>query len=135
MANANKTKETGASVDAFIAKVKPASRIKDCETLRKLMASASGEPARMWGPGIVGFGVRRYKYESGREGEICKIGFSPRAQALVLYGVAGTESPAPKLTSSLGKVKLGKGCLYIKTLADVDLKGLEALIRRAVKAS
>src|SRR5215470_17332710 len=111
MASANKTRETGASVDAFIAKVKPASKLEDCRTLRKLMASASGEPARMWGPSIVGFGVRRYKYESGREGEICKIGFSPRSQALVLYGVAGADGPAAKMTSALGKVKQGKGCL------------------------
>ena len=135
MASANKTRETGASVDAFLAKVKPASKLKDCETLRKLMASASGEPARMWGPTIVGFGLRRYKYESGREGEICKVGFSPRAQALVLYGLWQGEPPSEKVTAALGKVKTGKGCLYIKSLADVDLKALEALIRRAAKAT
>jgi hypothetical protein len=97
------------------------------------MARVSGEPARMWGPSIVGFGVRHYRYESGREGEICRIGFSPRAQALTLYGldVAGQ----PDAVAALGKVKTGKGCLYVKRITDVDLKKLEALLRRSLKAS
>lgn len=129
MAKPNKTQETKASVDAFIAKVKPASKRQDCETLRDLMTRVSGAPARMWGPSIIGFGVRRYRYESGREGEICKIGFSPRAQALTLYGVGVTEHG--DAVASLGKVKTGKGCLYLKSLPDVDLKKLEALLRRA----
>ena len=135
MASANKTKETVASVDAFLKEQKPASRVKDCQALRGLMESASGEPARMWGPGIVGFGVRRYRYDSGREGEICKIGFASRATALVLYGMWAGEPPSEKAAAALGKVKLGKGCLYIKTLADVDMKKLEAMIRRAAKAA
>jgi hypothetical protein len=116
-------------VDAFIAKVKPASKRQDCETLRDLIARATGEPARMWGPSIIGFGVRHYRYESGREGETCKIGFSPRAQALSLYGIGGEEhKPA---VAALGKVKTGKGCVYLKSLADVDLKELEKLVRRS----
>ncbi len=128
MAN-NKTKETSASVDTFLGKVKPQVKQKDCATLRDMMARVSGESARMWGTSIVGFGVRRYKYESGREGEICKLGFSPRAQAISLYGVAGEKDAAA--VAELGKATTGKGCLYIKSLADVDLKKLEALMRRA----
>lgn len=124
---ANKTQETRASVDAFLAKIKPAAKRQDCQTLRELMARVSGQPARMWGPSIIGFGVRHYRYESGREGDICKIGFSPRAQALVLYGLDVADA------LSLGKCKTGKGCLYIKTLADVDAKKLEAMIRRSLK--
>src|SRR5579863_2980614 len=92
MAKPNKTQETNASVDAFIAKVKPAPRRQDCETLRELMARASGETARMWGASIIGFGVRRYRYESGREGETCKVGFSPRATAFALYGLGIDEN-------------------------------------------
>jgi Domain of unknown function (DU1801) len=133
MSQANKTRETRASVDAFLAKVKPLSRRQDCETLRAMMASASGEPARMWGPSIVGFGVRHYRYESGREGEICKVGFSPRARALVLYGVAGPGT-SERALAALGTVETGKGCLYINKLGDVDLERLTALIRRAVEA-
>jgi hypothetical protein len=83
----------------------------------------------MWGPSIVGFGVHRYKYESGREGEICKIGFSPRKAALTLYGM-GIERNAAVL-ARLGKHSTGKGCLYIKKLADVDAGVLDELIAAA----
>jgi hypothetical protein len=130
MAKPNKTKETAASVEAFLAKIKPAAKQKDCLALCDLMARVSGEPARMWGPSIVGFGQRHYRYESGREGDTFVVGFSPRAQALVLYGVGGEERAAD--AQALGKVKLGKGCVYLKTLADVDAKKLEALIKRAL---
>lgn len=135
MGKANKTRETHGSVDTFLTKVKPASKRQDCEALRDLMAAASGEPARMWGPSIVGFGVRHYKYESGREGEICKIGFSPRASALALYGLWAAQPPTDGVIAALGKVTMGKGCLYIKRLADVDVKKLEAHIRRAYRAT
>jgi Domain of unknown function (DU1801) len=126
----NKTQETAASVDKFLAKVKPAAKQADCRALCELMARVSGEPARMWGPSIVGFGTRHYRYESGREGDTLVIGFSPRAQALVLYGVGG-EARAEGV-AALGKVKMGKGCVYVKTLADLDLKKLEALIKRSL---
>lgn len=77
-AKPNKTQESEASVEAFLARVEPEERRRDATALATLMARVSGEPARMWGPSIVGFGVRRYRYESGREGEICQVGFSPR---------------------------------------------------------
>ena len=131
MAKPNKTQETDASVDAFINKVKPAAKRESCETLRELMERVSGEPAKMWGSTIVGFGTRHYKYESGREGDICKIGFSPRAQALVVYGLGVAEND--KAIAALGKVKTGKGCVYLKSVADVDLKKLESLLRKALR--
>jgi hypothetical protein len=131
MANANKTQQTSASVEGFIAKLQPATKRKDCETLCEVMERVSGEPARMWGPSIIGFGVRQYRYESGREGEICKIGFSPRAQALTIYGLNPEENH--DALAAIGKLKTGKGCIYIKTLGDIDLKKLETLMQQALK--
>jgi hypothetical protein len=125
-AKPNKTRPTAVSVDDFLAGVTPESRRADALALHEMMARLSGEPAQMWGPSIVGFGLRRYRYESGREGEILKVGFSPRKSAMVLYVVGEAENnPA---VAALGKVTTGKGCIYVKTLADIDLARLEALI-------
>ena len=122
----NKTRPTAVSVDDFLAEVRPESRRADALALYEMMARLSGEPARMWGPSIVGFGVREYPYESGRAGEILKVGFSPRKPATVLYVAAQAESnPA---VAALGKVKTGKGCIYIRSLADINLERLERLI-------
>ena len=131
MATANKTQQTTRSVDAYVAKVKPPAKREDCATLRAIMTRVAGEDARMWGPSIVGFGVRKYRYESGREGEICRIGFAARAQALTIYGldVAGKADAI----AALGKTTTGKGCVYVKRLADIDLKKLETLLRAAVR--
>jgi hypothetical protein len=87
----------------------------------------------MWGPSIIGFGKYHYKYESGREGDTVLVGFSPRKPAFVLYGVTGFKG-ADALLTKLGKHTTGKGCLYIKKLADVDLKVLEQLIVKAATA-
>jgi len=126
----NKTKETKASVADFIAAVPDETKRKDAKTLIKMMQSATGEKPKMWGPSIVGFGSVHYVYESGREGDMPLLGFSPRKPALVLYGVARTaEAMLPKL----GKYTTGKGCLYIKKLADVDEKVLEKMIAFAAK--
>ncbi len=122
----NKTQATDASVDAFLGRIEPVARRRDAEALTSLMARVSGEPARMWGPSIIGFGVRRYRYDSGREGEICRVGFSPRKTAFVLY-VTGQAENNPKV-AALGKVTTGKGCIYVKRLADIDLSRLEALV-------
>lgn len=91
-----------------------------------MMERVTGYPARMWGPSIVGFGSYRYRYESGREGEMCRLGFSPRAGQLVFY-IAAEEAPEP-LLARLGKHKRGKGCLYVTRLADVDQAALEELV-------
>jgi hypothetical protein len=122
----NKTKATAASVDDFLDAVPDPRRRADGKTLRALMERVSGEPAAMWGPSIVGFGTCHYRYESGHEGDIPRIGFSPRARELVLYLVGGFPRHQP-LMDRLGKHRTGKSCLYIKRLADVDMKVLEAL--------
>ena len=125
----NKTKPTEVSVAAFIDAIADQTRRADAKALVKLMQSATGEKPKMWGPSIIGFGSCHYKYESGREGDMPLVGFSPRKAATVLYGMAGS-SDAEALLAKLGKHTTGKGCLYIKKLADVDQKVLEALARQ-----
>jgi hypothetical protein len=127
-----KTKETASSVDAFIAK-QPADTAADCRTIMALMKKATGEEPKLWGPSIVGYGRYAYKYDSGREGEWMITGFSPRKANLTLYIMMGFEEEAA-LMQKLGKHTTGKSCLYIKKLADVDLKVLESLINKGVKA-
>jgi hypothetical protein len=124
----NKTRATTVSIDDFLDAVADEQRRADGKALRALMERVSGEPAVMWGPSIVGFGHHHYKYESGREGDMARIAFSPRAKELVLYGgFLRNES----LLARLGKYKAGKGCLYIKRLADVDMAALESMAAEA----
>ncbi len=129
----NKTKPTSLSVTAFIAAIPDAARRADAKALVKTMQSASGEKPQMWGPSIIGFGSVHYKYESGREGDMPLIGFSPRKAASVLYGVIGPEA-CKALLPKLGKHTTGKGCLYIKKLADVDQKVLNTMAAKSVAA-
>jgi hypothetical protein len=129
----NKTKPTKLSVAAFIEALPDQNKRADAKALIKLMQSATGEKPKMWGPSIIGFGSHHFKYESGREGDMPLAGFSPRKAATVLYGVTGS-SDAPALLAKLGKHTTGKGCLYIKKLADVDPKVMEALVVKAVAA-
>ena len=127
----NKTRPTGASVEAFLDAVADPQRREDGRKLRAMMERISGEPATMWGPSIVGFGRYRYKYDSGHEGEAGRIGFSPRAKELVVYIVGGFPRHQA-LMDRLGKYKTGKCCLYIKRLADVDENVLEALVAESL---
>jgi hypothetical protein len=130
----NKTKPTTVSVAAFVDALPDEARRADSKTLIKMMQSATGEKPKMWGPSIIGFGSHHYKYESGREGDNLIVGFSPRKPATVLNGLlGGSESDA--LLAKLGKHTTGKGCLYIKKLADVDLKVLQALIDKSYAAA
>jgi hypothetical protein len=129
----SKTKPTTSSVAAFIDAVPDQAKRADAKALLKLMRSAAGEKPKMWGPSIVGFGSHHYKYDSGREGDTPLIAFSPRKAALVLYGVTGSPGSAA-LLAKLGKHSTGKGCLYIKKLADVDRQVLEDLVGQAVGA-
>jgi len=127
----NKTKATKLSVPAFIAAVADPARRADAKALVKLMESATGEKPKMWGPSIIGFGSYHYKYDSGREGDMPLISFSPRKSATVLYnmgGFSGSEALRAKLGSS------DKGCLHIKKLAEVDQKVLETLVVNSVEA-
>ena len=90
------------------------------------MKSATGEKPKMWGPSIIGFGSYHYMYDSGREGDMPVVGFSPRKAATVIYGLGLGDSEA--LLAKLGRHTTGKGCLYIKRLAEVDQKVLEQLL-------
>ncbi len=127
----NKTKATQFSVAEFIAKVADPARRADAQALVKLMQSATGEKPKMWGPSIIGFGSYHYQYESGREGDMPLISFSPRKTAIALYNMGGF-SGSDALRAKLGSDD--KGCLYIKKLAEVDKTVLETLIVKSVAA-
>ena len=130
----NKTKATAFSVPAFLDACTDDERRADAKALTRLMQKVTGDMPIMWGPSIVGFGSYHYIYESGREGDAPIVGFSPRKAANVLYGTTGFRG-AEALLAKLGKHTTGKGCLYIKKLADVDVKVLEMLIEKAVSAA
>jgi hypothetical protein len=133
-ASKRKMKTVATTVDPrkFIDKVKNEVKRQDSHELATLMQDITGEPPKMWGASIVGFGTRHYKYASGHEGVICLTGFSPRSRALVVYLGPGIDNE--KLMTKLGKHTQGKGCLYINKLADVDRKVLRKLIEYSVKA-
>ena len=120
-----KTRPTDASVEDFIDAATPAQRREDGFTLLEIMQEITGEPAVMWGPSIVGFGNRPMVYASGAEVDWPVVAFSPRKASLVLYIDHDDD-----LLAQLGKHKLGKGCLYITKLADVDVAVLRELIAR-----
>jgi hypothetical protein len=120
-----KTKKTEVSVADFIDAVPNETRRADARAVLKMMQKITGKKPKMWGPTIVGFDEYHYKYESGHEGDMCMLGFSPRGSALVLYVLCSDD--AESYLAKLGKHKRGKGCLYVNKLADVDLKVLEQL--------
>ncbi len=124
----NKTKPTEIAPADFIATVEHPTRRSDAEALLALMSKVTGWEPKMWGPAIIGFGEYHYKYESGREGDFMRTGFSPRKQNMVVYIMPGYTDFDPIL-DRLGKHKKGKSCLYINKLADVDLEVLEELIQ------
>jgi len=127
----NKTKPTSVSVAAYIDALLDEAKRADAKTLVKWMQAATGEKPKMWGPSIIGFGTHHYVYESGREGDVPRIAFSPRKPAFVLYGAIGFKG-ADNMLVKLGKHTTGKGCLYIKKLADVDPKVLQEMIAKAL---
>jgi Domain of unknown function (DU1801) len=127
----NKTKATTLSVPAYINALSDPTRRSDAKELAQLMRRASGEEPKLWGPSIIGFGSYHYRYNSGREGDMPLISFSPRKAALVLNSMLDHRKAKP-LLPKLGKHPTGKGCLYIKKPADVDKKILETLIGNAV---
>jgi hypothetical protein len=127
-----KTKLNDASIEDFLNKVDDKQKRDDSFEIVKIMKQVTKEEPKMWGPAIIGFGSYHYKYESGREGDAPKIGFSPRKQNITLYIGLGSETENP-LLKKLGKYTTGKGCLYIKKLADVDKKVLQELITESFK--
>jgi hypothetical protein len=130
---ANKTQSTSADVEAFLSRIAHVSRQADCRELAALMQQVTGEAPVMWGASMVGFGHYRYQYESGRSGEWFLLGFSPRKTDLTLYLMSGFDDQSD-LMANLGKYKIGKSCLYIKTLADIDPLALKTLLERSVAA-
>ena len=127
----NKTVVTKKSVAAFLNTIEDDKRRKDCKEIAKLMKQATGQSGKMWGSSIVGFGLYHYKYASGREGDWFQVGFSPRKQNLSLYLMCGFEKN-DALLAKLGKFKNGKGCLYIKSLEDINLAVLKKLISQSI---
>jgi Domain of unknown function (DU1801) len=130
----NKTKPTQLSVTGFIDSLTEPARQADAKALVKLMQSVTGEKPKMWGPSIIGFGSCHYKYDSGREGDMPLVGFSPRKAASVLYNVTAF-SDSEALLARLGKHTTGKGCLYIKKLADIDQQVLKTMIQKSLTAN
>ncbi|MGZ8281695.1 MAG: DUF1801 domain-containing protein [Allosphingosinicella sp.] len=128
-----KTKPTAVSVDAFLDGVQHPVRRADGRAVRAMMERVTGEPAVMWGPSIVGFGSCHYRYASGHEGDMCRVGFSPRSANLVLYTGGFPEYEA--LLARLGKHKRSKACLYLNKLADVDAAVLEEITQRTYAAT
>lgn len=125
-----KTVETDADVAAFLADL-PEDRRADAQALVTLFAEVSGMPARMWGPAIIGFGRYHYRYDSGREGEMCRIGFSPRKANFALYLIGPTDEGMAALLPRLGKHKAATSCLYVDKLAKVDLEILREIVAHA----
>lgn len=128
--NQNKTVATDQDVTNFVAGLDDPQQREDSQTLIDIMSQVSGEQPVMWGSSIIGFGSMHYKYATGREGDIPKIGFSPRKGKLSLYITYDAAAYKSDLDAT-GKYKIGKGCIYINRLADVDLVKLTALIQKA----
>jgi len=128
----NKTQATEASVVKFITGVTPDQKRQDSFALLEMMERLSGYQAKMWGDSIIGFGEYHYKYDSGREGDFMRIGFSPRKANLSLYIIAGLDKHK-SLLDQLGKHKTGKSCLYVNHLKDIKLNVLEQLITKELE--
>ena len=127
-----KTSQNEGDVNAFLDAVENPRRRADARQLLELMQTVTGEPPKMWGPSIVGFGKYHYRYASGREGDSLVVGFSPRKQNLVIYIMPGF-SDYGELLGKLGKFRTGRSCLYVNKLDDVDLQLLEQLVRASVE--
>jgi len=127
----NKTKPTAASVKDYIASRASESQRADCQKLMALLKKFTRKPPKMWGPSIVGYGVYKYTYETGRTGEAPLAGFAIRGREIVLY--LSCEGPEQKaLLTKLGKHKMSKSCLYFKQLADLDMSVLERLVLNSI---
>jgi hypothetical protein len=127
-----KTKETESSVMEFIEGVDNPKKREDAYQLLDLFTAATGYPAKLWGPSIIGFGSYHYKYDTGHEGDAPLVGFSPRKAKISLYFAPG-ESEREALLERFGKHTAGKGCVYINKVADIDVGVLKELIEQSVK--
>ncbi len=132
----NKTQTTDASVEDFINTFADTEqKRKDSFELIKLMQDFTGYEPKMFGPSIVGFGNYHYKYDSGHEGDAPLVGFSPRKSAISLYVFTGYlgHSEQEELLKDLGKFKMGKACIYVKKLTDIDLEVLKKLMGSTIE--
>jgi len=130
----NKTIATTEPVSAYLAAITDPQRRADCAQLQQLMQDITGCEAKMWGAGIVGFDQYHYRYDSGREGEMCITGFSSRKNDISIYLVVSGETQE-QLLAQLGKHKMGKACLSVRRLADIQLPVLRQLIADSVDAA
>ncbi|MEM8728903.1 MAG: DUF1801 domain-containing protein [Pseudomonadota bacterium] len=128
----NKTTETGGSVADFLAQVEPARRAADAVVLERFFRDVTGFAPRMWGPSIVGYGRYHYVYASGREGDTLATGFSPRKASMSIYIMPG-YADFGEILGRLGKHKIGKSCLYVNRLADIDMDVLAELVRAGLR--
>lgn len=129
----NKTTETDQDVRDFIFSFTDSvQKQKDSLALIELMQEIPGFAPKMWGPSIIGFGNYHYKYASGHEGDAPLIGFSPRKAALSLYVFTGLAEHE-HLLNNLGKFKMGKACIYVKKLDDIDLNELRSLMSKTIE--
>ncbi len=128
----NKTAYTESPVENFVKKIDDPQKQMDSAALIKLMGIATGEPAKMFGSTIIGFGQYHYKYASGHEGNAPLLGFSPRKSAISLYVYSGGDEHR-HLVDQLGKFKIGKACIYIKRLSDINMETLEQLMRETIQ--
>jgi len=129
---ANKTTENEKSVKGFIDAIKDSTKRKDCQELIAMMKKETKEKPKMWGSVIVGFGSHHYKYDSGREGEMANVSFSPRASSIALY-LSGSLENRDELLKKLGKHKSDGGCIHIKSMADIDRGILSKMISNHIK--
>ena len=127
-----KTKQNDASVTDFLDQIENKQRQTDCRELLKMFSEVTGEPAKMWGENMIGFGKYHYKYKSGHEGDWFLTGFSPRKQNLTIYIMTGFEK-YNDILENLGKFKTSSSCLYVKKLEDINREELSKLIRRWVE--
>lgn len=130
----NKTLPTAVSVEDFIASVEPEAKREDAKVLDALFRKVTGEEPAMWGPTIIGYGGYHYRYESGREGDMCRSGFSPRKAKHSLYFMGRyvdeeTGKTVDALLEKMGKHKTGASCVYVNKLTDIDLDVLEEIIK------
>ncbi len=132
MAAEVKTKPTNASVTAFLKKAAKDKRLELCEAIARIMAKATGKKPVMWGTEIVGYDTYPIVYADGHTEQWPVAAFSPRKEAVVIYGTRASPKYAP-LLKKLGKHTAGGGCVYVKSLADIDVKVLDELIATAVK--
>jgi len=127
----NKTKPTTASVEEYLIARGSEQQRADCKALIALLQTLTLKPPRMWGPSIVGFGSYRYSYPSGHSGEAPLAGFAIRGRELVLY-LSCEQDEQTSLLAQLGPHRMGKSCLYIKRLADLDRTVLDKLLANSI---